>query len=277
MANYLYNGVELPELPAYDREAYPYAVIFRSQNRYIFWCVRTCFVIHTDGAVLAVADDTWISYACTGKDGAWETASIVPDEGYTHFSICEKDDLAWSNVDIYTTASSGQVVAFKGSEPVPVPLPFVYDKESFLAGLACGLCGRDGVVIPTKHSYNGTVLPTLPEWDKSVYPYASLVQYPDGLIRLFISSREGYVYDGILSQPDSVSFSNDEPGGNAELDSESMAWGELWFADNAVANAQADWVLWSNHDIFYGKNYDDPASLAGTLFLSASEPEPVYE
>lgn len=148
-------------------------------------------------------------------------------------------------------------------------------KNGFIFGLLMP-GGLGAAKEATMYSYNGVVLPKLPVVDG--YDFLTLAYYPDNnLYRLYVSKRAGYVYSGLLSLPDMVDIADNEPGGNANLDSGTITWGDIWTADNAVQNVNASYVFWTNHDIHYADDYDD-TTLAGTLFLAASsEPVPVYE
>ena len=46
MANYLYNGVELPELPEWDRETYPREVVLVRMTAYILNLLDLAFTLH---------------------------------------------------------------------------------------------------------------------------------------------------------------------------------------------------------------------------------------
>ena len=114
---------------------------------------------------------------------------------------------------------------------------------------------------PIAYSYNGTVLPPLPEWDKEVYPYA-YITYKSSLFRLLTLSKKKHAYSVT-----SCLFSS-------EIDTW-LVW-ELqdgtWEAINPYMNIAP--VIWSNTDIYYKDNVED---VGGTIYLTASEPIPIYE
>ena len=128
------------------------------------------------------------------------------------------------------------------------------------------LAGRGATKKLVGYSYNGVVLPKLPEWDKTVYPYAVIGHHwtdwtLDGNYHLLVSSTPifkksqgrvtanppfmqfilGYREEGVWSGPY-----------NTELE-ESMSLGD---------------TLWANNDIL---NED------GTVYFATYEPVPVYE
>lgn len=128
---YLYNGVRLPKLPEWDRESYPYAVIFSYEGtsytsgepitQYTLYCVAEKWQFHAPS-------DTWYStYWCKiptpycycthiGGETSWRDnwtegtgeGMSVPRTGRTP---------VWSNFDITDT---GGTVCLAASEPVPV-------------------------------------------------------------------------------------------------------------------------------------------------------------
>lgn len=106
---YLYNGVRLPALPEWDKEAYPYAYITEASvsttEKTFLWLFSNQKTVNSDGK---------ISYGGTGArpirfesvDGNWEEiivgAGIYP--------------LIWCNVDTY----HGSTLYLPASDPVPV-------------------------------------------------------------------------------------------------------------------------------------------------------------
>lgn len=118
-------------------------------------------------------------------------------------------------------------------------------------------------IVASMYSYNGTVLPALPEWDKETYPYAVIWQAQIfHLVETLIVSAEPPTVDG-----SSVHF------GDCLLFSQSVydEWEDseeetdLTYTIDTTRNSAP---IWCNSDL---KNTD------GTVYLSASEPVPVYE
>lgn len=134
----------------------------------------------------------------------------------------------------------------------------------------------------TMYSYNGTVLPALPVWDKETYPYAVMFcATTDNIVggsyygRLYLCANPVTVSEGKLaitgeclrylsaSTEELLSYMEMLTGGSV---SEANKW--------EYADTQADTTLsilsycWCNHDIV---NAD------GTLYYESSEPVPVYE
>ena len=115
---------------------------------------------------------------------------------------------------------------------------------------------------PIAYSYNGVVLPPLPEWDKETYPYA------------FINASIGKVLK-VSKEP--ALYGPYKPVGGASL----IYWGAnktsvlsngVWGSfgeESDSSNSASTSKIWSNHDII---NTED-----GSVYLAASEPVPVYE
>lgn len=149
-------------------------------------------------------------------------------------------------------------------------------ENEFKLYLALGLCAPGvwgGQKEATMYSYNGVVLPKLPEWDKTAYPYAIL--YHPGFLSIYdetknvlMVSDSTFIFNGSQYRPN-----GDYKTGKSEIeiDAEST-WSDFTYheyndADGGFYKSVAK-VYWSNHDILN----DD-----GTIHLSASDPVPVYE
>lgn len=135
MANYLYNGVELPALPEWDKETYPYAVIVKSSTATIagtYLCVsngevpthngNTTVQFRGDGITWKLSNDAWGSQ--TEKSTYFEIGGVVG-----------ASSIIWANVDIVNT-KSGAVWRY-ASEPVPVGGEPI-DPTSFMQGYIVG-------------------------------------------------------------------------------------------------------------------------------------------
>lgn len=137
------------------------------------------------------------------------------------------------------------------------------DKD-FLEGLAISaachvLPVRKVFREPIAYSYNGVILPALPEWDRERYPYAFIAH-----------SAERYIYFFVLDEP---TYHEGSDG--------------VWYI-SAVSHSVTDYedpsewrpgsgntidractgLMWSNFDML---------SWTGSVLLEASEPTPVYE
>lgn len=113
---YLYNGVRLPKLPEWDKEAYPYAVIYKNNlGKYKLLCSANRIIESIDGTGQAtgyfqIPDGDWLR---TGySDGIWgDFAQHSGQELLTLYT------LIWTNTDIHYADGT---VYLAYSEPVPV-------------------------------------------------------------------------------------------------------------------------------------------------------------
>ena len=135
-----------------------------------------------------------------------------------------------------------------------------YVKKDFCTALAMafGIEGAERVERqPISYSYNGVILPKLPEWDREKYPYAVLVRYGTSTIPFLWC--------------DDTEFGVDSNG-----------QATLYGTFKTFKLTDGEWVnhgtggfgytpFWTNTDLYY---YE---SAGGGLFLEASEPIPVYE
>ena len=111
---------------------------------------------------------------------------------------------------------------------------------------------------PTMYSYNGTVLPPLPDYDKEQYPYAYIGEY-GGEYRFFATNELKY------SALNLTTFNASTPVCYLLEDGK---W--VWVTPTTVRR----YIIWSNVDVYYADGFED---VGGTLYLSASEPTPFYE
>jgi hypothetical protein len=121
---------------------------------------------------------------------------------------------------------------------------------------------------PIAYSYNGIILPSLPEWDKETYPYAVMV-YDTNKVRLVVASVP------FVARETEYSWVDVYMNAGTKF--------EMWYGthDNlkylgattttntyTVSNVYEHFDSWSNHDICFDN---------GSVFISASEPIPIYE
>ena len=134
--NYLYNGVELPELPEWDKQSHPNAVITSSMSgALVLLGVGTLYYYTQSGGryVFAFKDSTtyrakngeWVLY----DDGTWyENRPIAsPDEEYSDFVV-------WTDTDILSQSGSVWLAA---SDPIPIS-SFTPDPISMTMGWLVG-------------------------------------------------------------------------------------------------------------------------------------------
>jgi hypothetical protein len=119
------------------------------------------------------------------------------------------------------------------------------------------------------YSYNGVVLPALPEWDKTAYPYALISSYDGDLSyrTLYLLDRVEYYYH----DPDNLnrwSFSLPNGRVRASYNKSRAEWEDFEKQNYTVLNVYHNHFKWSNFDVL---NED------GSVYIAASDPIPVYE
>lgn len=133
MANYLYNGVELPPLPDWDKTAYPYATITRTLTGVNYWLsltskpqvlsesyALTCNEIYNVDYYIYAPDEgltnfTHINEAVSGA--TFPTLSVGAGSLLLVSNSSLDTTWAWSNHDILMADGSVYLAA---SDPVPV-------------------------------------------------------------------------------------------------------------------------------------------------------------
>ena len=219
---YLYNGVRLPALPEWDKTVYPYAVIG--------WLYKDSSVDDTKlyyfsvrGAEFTITEDGqfWVTNAAArycSNGTEWEETKAV----YQCYPL-------WSNYDVYQDST----LLLEASNPIPI-----YNE-------------------PVNYLYNGVKLPKLPEWDKTVYPYAVISVNPSGVYELVIDSDSIKVGAGGTTSALFPDFKYRCVDGE-------------WQSSSATAFNFVP--VWGNNDIYWGGGENK-----GKLFLESSEPIPIYE
>ena len=132
---------------------------------------------------------------------------------------------------------------------------------------------------PIAYLYNGVQAPDINAvWtDKETYPYAFVLKgiliSGEEVLELNLHGKQAVVDrwagDVLISPEDTViSYRITGDGDEWQFYSETNT-GSLGFVGNTASR------MWSNYDIYYAEDYSDE-TLAGTLYLSASDPIPVY-
>lgn len=122
MANYLYNGVELPALPDWDKEVYPYAwidTVTMTRATHELWLVKDVDLTAFSASGTTSKKNYFKMYECLVADG------VVPTEWTLYTSKEEMDSAStvsctrtiWTNTDM--SYSDGTLI-LAASEPVPV-------------------------------------------------------------------------------------------------------------------------------------------------------------
>jgi hypothetical protein len=128
--NYLYNGVELPPLPQWDKTAYPFAAIDRQGDKstgyaYFLRCTANqvkdtgiTFLFYAPLRSYKIVDDEW----------AYSTDS---DSNYG--APKSSHSLVWADHDVY----KGDTIVLAASDPIPVGGEPI-DPTSFMQGYIVG-------------------------------------------------------------------------------------------------------------------------------------------
>lgn len=161
--NYLYNGIELPALPEWDKTVYPYAVIYKNlKNEEQFgtrFKVLTQPVAYQEYNILFVNGLNGKTYGIHETGGTYEAIDYILSDGewvkdpddYTIRMDIEvisssasyagvKGEMLWSNYDINNLIDGGIYLA--ASEPVPVGGGADIEPRAFMAGWLAGRAVR---------------------------------------------------------------------------------------------------------------------------------------
>ena len=235
----LYNGVELPELPEWDKVAYPYACIAKISGNYRAIFSQTILVHNATVNVTNVKSPN-LRYELS--NGEWVALSETGA-----FTIPGKQ--TWTSYDILNEDGT---VFLAASEPVPV-------EDAFTKGYHVGAALRRKRRLPVAYLYNGVRLPKLPQWDR-----VALIRYDYVNYHLYIGSH--YVY-----RIDDGSYEYGVPAGSMKYRLVNGEWveHETFTADCWIGDVGSNFYnKWTNTDVLY----DD-----GTVGFAASDPVPVYE
>lgn len=123
MANYLYNGIELPELPEWGNDEYPYVLITRVIASDTYWLDFSAYTViphigTTNGRPSIDFANSYVRYKMV--DGVWtevEIDSAIMASYLTNTDGSARIDVVWCNTDILNKDGSVYLAA---SDPVPV-------------------------------------------------------------------------------------------------------------------------------------------------------------
>lgn len=249
MSNYIYNGTELPALPEWDKETYPYAylAVQGSSMAYLYMFRDPKHLIYDNlGAMCTIVStgETYLkSNSIGGKDFGEPTEITATFDQPLHSAI------AWANYNILTADGTVYLAA---SEPIPVTLVSTY-------------------------LYNGVELPDI----NSILTDDLKAQYPNLVIadtgdyfpnyRLFACSdvskhcvREVNWSDG--RQEMAFYWGEGCRYIKSECSGKDGSWGEFDSEIVCTENYNFYKPLWANFDM----KYED-----GSVYLVASEPASV--
>ena len=122
--------------------------------------------------------------------------------------------------------------------------------------------------------YNGVELPALPEWDKQTHPYAVIINMNASVTHLYFSPNPFYVKKIYQSGNIGVAPLVETTIKRFYYDGVD-SWCSIFDETSSATTAYSTLPypnLWANHDVYYSDSVED---LAGTLYMSASDPIPV--
>lgn len=299
MANYLYNGVELPPLPEWDKKKYPFAMVDYSSatENYRVWFLSTkayrgsfgIVMFSGSGMVSDCSDGVWELIEEWDADGSSDIVPLTPK--WTNYDYLD--------YDVYSDAADGTVIlaasypinAETGEEirdyaPTPILAPVIEPLSMWLGWKAGNWVARQRgkKKQPVAFLYNGVRLPELPEWDKTVYPYAVILSSQSTYANLIVSTvplyytpvKSGFSTThrlGAKADGSMLAFvydsTNDDEVKRTSFVRDPDRDVEGFTAKENVKTLTLTSPKWANYDLLY---YADD-----TVCVTASEPVPVYD
>lgn len=254
-----YIGAVLSKLPEWDRETYPYALITSREGDYnyktLYLLDRVEYYYHDPDNLNRWSFSLPNGYLIASYNKSRTEWEDFEKRNYTVLNVYD-NPFKWSNFDVINEDGS---VYLAVSDPVPV-------------------------VKTGKYSYNDVVLPALPEWDKTVYPYAQIMYYPNNgetmrYVLTYFSHEPTYFYND-KSTLTGFEMSASVPwkvqryrsNGITEWERYTTNYDERWEYNgeynphilmNIVASSS---LIWANVE-YQGKAF----------YMAPSDPIPVYE
>lgn len=133
--NYLYNGIELPELPEWDKETYPYVFMYVINYLGKYLATLYCFsephhlTVPNDKGVYAIGVFLGEKYLTGGFSELTEETGTDPNGHRITTSP------HWANYDILNNDGTLYLAA---SDPIPVGSAPELEPKSFMAGWRMG-------------------------------------------------------------------------------------------------------------------------------------------
>lgn len=269
MSNYLYNDIELPQLPEWDKATYPYAVITVEENATInkvhaLWCSKNPAIYYNLMKQLQFGGETGATSVLNDGDTEW--GELYESELTHNNAGCA---VIWANYDVHYCQyqGNGSYVAtdeifLPASDPVPVP----DEPETVLAWKKHDAYKPNSKSIA--YLYNGVELPDINTvWtDKATYPCAIIARgIPNGTYYLTVCGDKPYYteqsygtegYEPIVVAPKPFKgFSC--VGGSWVLNTEDTGYG-------AALRTGTFELIWTNVDVMNKDN--------GSVYFNGSDP-----
>ena len=127
------------------------------------------------------------------------------------------------------------------SDPIPVTAPALDPLSLFMGWKAGNWVARQRgkKKTPVAYLYNGVRLPGLPEWDKTVYPFAVIV-YIDGTYFLWLMDSAL-----IIGSDKAITIQQYTCTYNSWVEASQMS-----FTPSGHNPSYWDCLIWSNHDVW---------------------------
>ena len=246
---YLYNGVQLPPLPEWDKVKYPYAFIWEFVGIYklsVFDTPLRYGIVNGEHCIYLSAGAEGLLYNSKLTDGEYKSWEYVKEE-----IIAESVELTpfWANHNVISDSDGSAYL--EASDPIPVYEPDEPEKQ---------LIG---------YSYNGVVLPDINKvWTdelKQQYPYAVIAyEAPYETYVTFMSTAPMYV-----NADNFFACSTNLTASLCMLNSGVWELGETvdFGAEDLTYPMSYLKMTWSSYDVLW----DD-----GSVYSASSDPIPVY-
>ena len=279
-----YENVTLPDLPDYDYQSYPFAIMVLNYeldatdyySARFFYSSRP-FVYNSQSGTITNTEG--VSRFCYYEVdyGTWSSEYLFT-EGSPEITIGQYDSVyqrIWTKMTMYD--ENGETYLLAG-QVTPIPDDGKFDLKSWLTGFVLALAGKPlgmgAGKTPVAYLYNGIRLPALPEWDKVKYPYACIFNYYhdefDGSSAYLALLPEIVHYHGTLG--DGTPYTAIDQTGMVLYTFAEFAGDTQWnyYPDTEYYKSIIPYgdVVWANFDV---------VDEAGTKYLSASAPVPVYK
>lgn len=268
MANYFYNGIELPALPEWDKSAYPYAFIYYYDDSIV--AAHHVIILSPTPIVAYVSSFPWVTPSTYGFKNDSENFNhfICNVDGNEWRGLFENDERfykpdiksIWANHDVLIENTTD--IYLLASDPVPVP----DEPETVLSWQKHDACKPNSKSIA--YLYNGVELPDINTvWtDKATYPCAIIGRgIPNGTYYLTVCGDKPYYteqsygtegYEPIVVAPKPFKgFSC--VGGSWVLNTEDTGYG-------AALRTGTFELIWTNVDVMNKDN--------GSVYFNGSDP-----
>ena len=116
----LYNGVQLPKIPADALASYPYALILHvlSQKKYYLVFSDAPYYYDSSITVLITNSNTVANYNLFTADAGMETGWTFDKNANYRHTLSDTIKLVWSNYDIPNGSATATEIYFEGSDPI---------------------------------------------------------------------------------------------------------------------------------------------------------------